>query len=330
MGICLESAIKFDHQHWHFQLLNDYQRDLPVVPKPFQIMADELSVSEPQVLNTLQHWQDTQVVSRVGTVFQPNTVGYSTLAAMAVPNTRLDATAALVSARLEVNHNYQREHVFNLWFVVTTPTIEQRETVLTELAATCNLPLISLPLVQDYHIDLGFDLQHGTTPHRNQPSRRVHPTPLQRHLLRIMRNGLPLVSRPFAQLGRQIDQSEPWVMRQINDWLDNGAIRRMGLIVRHHELGFTANAMAVWDIPDERVHAIGQQLAMEPGVNLCYLRQRALPAWPYNLFCMIHGRHRLAVEARLATLNNQLGLAHYPQTVLFSVKRFKQCGACYG
>ena len=71
-------------------------------------------------------------------------------------------------------------------------------------------------------------------------------------------------------------------------------------MVRHHELGFRANAMCVWDVPDESAHALGMKLAGEKGVSLCYRRRRALPEWRFNLFCMIHGRSRSEVEARIA------------------------------
>jgi DNA-binding Lrp family transcriptional regulator len=82
------------------------------------------------------------------------------------------------------------------------------------------------------------------------------------------------------------------VLGRIGRWLEEGAIKRFGVVVRHHELGFRANAMLVHDIPDERVSDIGRALAEEPAVTLCYRRPRRLPDWPYNLFCMIHGRER--------------------------------------
>jgi hypothetical protein len=99
--------------------------------------------------------------------------------------------------------------------------------------------------------------------------------------------------------------------------------------VRHHELGWTANAMCVWDVPDGEVSALGRRLATRHGVTLCYRRARDLPTWRYNLYCMIHGRARSEVEVHVAQINQELGLADYPHTVLFSLRRYKQCGARY-
>ena len=106
-------------------------------------------------------------------------------------------------------------------------------------------------------------------------------------------------------------------------------IKRFGVVVRHHELGYTANAMVVWDIPDHQVESIGQLLAKDQAVSLCYQRPRRLPEWHYNLFCMIHGKDRAAVEAHIEQLAQQHGLQQVPRQSLFSLKRFKQRGAHY-
>jgi siroheme decarboxylase len=106
-------------------------------------------------------------------------------------------------------------------------------------------------------------------------------------------------------------------------------IRRFGLVVRHHELGYRANAMTVWDVPDERVPGVAARLIELPFVTLCYRRPRRPPAWPYNLFCMIHGKDRGLVEAEVEEATRTAGLAGLPRAVLFSRRRFKQRGARY-
>jgi len=149
-------------------------------------------------------------------------------------------------------------------------------------------------------------------------------------LLQAIEDGLPLVSRPFAQLSTQLDISEGEVIARL--WLlqGRGIIKRFGVVVRHHELGYRANAMVVWDIPDERVREIGRQLGSYAFVTLCYRRPRRPPAWPYNLFTMIHGRDRKQVLARVAELVDACELDDIPRDVLFSGRRFKQRGARYG
>ncbi len=141
------------------RLLNDYQHNFPLSSTPYADMARELGVSEAEVLQTLTRLQAQGSISRVGAVLRPNTVGVSTLAAMAVPTAELESVAALVSAYPEVNHNYEREHQLNLWFVVTAPDNARLQQVLDDIAARSGYEVLPFPLLEDYHIDLGFDLK---------------------------------------------------------------------------------------------------------------------------------------------------------------------------
>lgn len=141
------------------RLLDDFQHGLPLEPRPFARMAESLGVSEETVIAALQGLQDNGVVSRVGPVFRPNRVGVSTLAALAVPPERLAEVAALVSGYEAVNHNYEREHHYNLWFVVTAPDRDRLDAVLAEIAERTGLAPLDLPMLEDYFIDLGFRLQ---------------------------------------------------------------------------------------------------------------------------------------------------------------------------
>lgn len=141
------------------RLLDEYQSGLPLEPRPFARVAEALGMSEQQVIDGLQRLQDDGVVSRVGPVFRPNRVGVSTLAALAVPPELLGDVADTVSAFAEVNHNYEREHHYNLWFVVTAPDREHLEQVLDAIAAATGLQPLNLPMLEDYFIDLGFRLQ---------------------------------------------------------------------------------------------------------------------------------------------------------------------------
>ena len=142
------------------RLLDGFQRDFPLSPTPYADIAACLEVTEDEVLDAVRRLSAAAAVSRVGPVFRPHTVGASTLAAMVVPPELLDEVAALVSGYLEVNHNYEREHRFNLWFVVTGPDKCHIDDVLAEIGARTGLPLLSLPMVNDYHIDLAFPLHH--------------------------------------------------------------------------------------------------------------------------------------------------------------------------
>jgi DNA-binding Lrp family transcriptional regulator len=141
------------------RLLNDFQHDLPLSATPYADMAAQLGVSENEVLNTVRKLQHDGVISRVGPVFTPNRIGVSTLAAMSIPPQELECVARIISAFPEVNHNYERDHEFNLWFVVTACSEEHLDIVLHEIEQHAEYPLMSLPMLEDYFIDLGFKLQ---------------------------------------------------------------------------------------------------------------------------------------------------------------------------
>jgi DNA-binding Lrp family transcriptional regulator len=151
-----------------------------------------------------------------------------------------------------------------------------------------------------------------------------------RRLLAAIESGLPLVPRPYLVLGERIGLGEGEVIRGLQALVARGVIRRFGLVVRHHELGYRANAMTVWDVPDGLVPGAAARLVELPFVTLCYRRPRRPPAWPYNLFCMIHGQDRARVEAEVEEATRTAGLMGLPRAVLFSRRRFKQRGARYG
>lgn len=142
-------------------LLNDFQRDMSFSATPYADMAKQLGVSEDDVLQAIQSLQERGVISRVGPVFSPNRIGVSTLAAMSVPDDKLECVARIVSAFPEVNHNYEREHEYNLWFVVTASSEEHLDIVLYEIEQHTEQSVMSLPMLDDYFIDLGFKLKQA-------------------------------------------------------------------------------------------------------------------------------------------------------------------------
>lgn len=155
-------------------------------------------------------------------------------------------------------------------------------------------------------------------------------SPADRVLLAALEEGLPLVPRPFAVLGERLGLGEEEVLARLAALRAAGVINRAGLIVRHRELGFRANAMVVLDVPDDALEAAGTRLAREPSVSLCYARPRRPPLWPYNLFCMVHGRERRETLREIHAILMRAGLEAVPRGVLFSKRRFVQRAARYG
>ena len=139
-------------------LLNDFQHDFPLDSRPYKKIADKLETTEEVVIDTLKQLQERGYVSRVGAVFRANSIGASTLAAMAIPENELEDVAAMINEYSEVNHNYQREHHFNIWFVLTASDEHTLNAVIDDIEHRSGHDVMYLPMLEDYHIDLGFDL----------------------------------------------------------------------------------------------------------------------------------------------------------------------------
>ena len=154
-------------------------------------------------------------------------------------------------------------------------------------------------------------------------------TDQDRALLAAVEDGLPLVERPFAEIADRLAWEEERVIRRLQALIEEGAIKRFGVVVRHRALGYRANAMVVFDIADESVATAGETLAPLPFVTLCYRRPRRMPVWPYNLFCMIHGRNEDEVRAQVEEAAEAAGIVDAPRDILFSRRCFKQRGARY-
>ena len=339
-------------------LLNDWQHGFPLRALPFAAIGAPLGIDAQPVLARYRALQARGALSRIGGVFGAGAGGAALLCAFAVPAARLEAVAALVSAQPGVNHNYEREHAWNLWFVITGVDAPAVAAAVDALETACGLRALRLPMQRAYRIDLGFDLrgplamhdpagrkaaENDSTPRstaRDDHAGRaatgsslrrpaVEPvSPPDRPLAACVEQGLPLVERPFAAWAEACARTEPEVLDTLRRWLERGTLRRFGVVVRHHEAGFLHNAMTVFDMPDAQVDACGERLAVQPGVTLAYRRARDA-GWPYNLYCMVHGRDRAAVTAAIDAAVAGAGLPGRPRALLFSRRRFKQCGARY-
>ncbi len=147
-----------------------------------------------------------------------------------------------------------------------------------------------------------------------------------RRIVAATQSGLPLVPRPYHAIAEQLGLGPEEVMQRFRRLLANGVIRRIAAVPNHYVLGYKANGMSVWNVPDERVRALGKKIGALDFVSHCYHRPRILPEWPYNLFAMVHGRDRAAVEGQVAAIAALLGPDDRGHAVLYSTRILKKTG----
>lgn len=308
-------------------LLDEWQRDLPLVQRPFAEIGRAHDLGEAEVIARLSRLSELGAISRVGGTVRPNTVGASTLAAVAAPELAIDRVAAAINATQGVNHSYLRENRWNIWFVATGPDRAHVDAALADVQRRTRLRVLDLRLVRPFNVDLGFSLSGG----RPLPQARavdpdaVHPRDAA--LLDELCCGLRLVPRPFAALAKTLGRSEEDVLARIGTLLSAGIIGRLGVILRHRALGWTSNAMVVWDVPSAAIDDAGPCLARQPGVTLCYERAPAGRSWPYTLYAMFHARSRPDALAAMTRAADAAGIAAAPSEILFSLRCFRQRGA---
>lgn len=311
-------------------LIDRWQHGFPLVEKPFEVVGRLAALDESETIGIFRRMRENDVISRVGAVVKPNTVGASTLAAMQVPPERLEQVAGLVSREPLVTHNYEREHALNLWFVVAGASAEAIAATNRRISDQTGLDVVELPMLEAYHLGLGFSL--GAAP----PQRReiadhadYRPDPRDKAILAAIEDGLPLIERPYRAVADRLDLGQSDVIDRLEHMMASGIVTRFGCVVRHEKLGYRSNAMAVWDVPDDRLEDVVESFARHPKVTLCYRRPRHMPAWPYNIFCMVHARSRWDAYSVIDEINLEADSGLLRQTVLFSRRCFKQRGAVF-
>jgi siroheme decarboxylase len=153
---------------------------------------------------------------------------------------------------------------------------------------------------------------------------------IDRALIVATQGGLPLVPRPYHAIAEQLGLSADEVMQRLRGLLASGVIRRIGAVPNHYAIGWTANGMTVWDVADDQVDELGAKIGALDFVTHCYRRPRALPAWPYNLFAMVHGASRDECSAKAAEIRALLGAACRASDILYSTKILKKTGLRLG
>lgn len=150
--------------------------------------------------------------------------------------------------------------------------------------------------------------------------------PIDERIVRATQGGLPLVPAPYARIAQEVGVTETEVLKRLRSMLADGRIRRIGAVPNHYALGYTANAMTVWDVGDEAASELGAAVGALSFVSHCYRRPRRLPDWPYNLFAMVHGKSRADTQAAIEQIRTLLGAASRRHEILYSVRILKKTG----
>ena len=315
------------------RIITHLQDGLPLTPRPFTQIADRFGITEDELLTRLRGLKEDGFVMRIGPLVNADAAGGAyMLAALAVPPRRFDEVAAIVNAFDEVAHNYQRDHVFNMWFVIAASSRQGIAETVRAIERATGLSVLQLPKEREYFVDFRVRLCDGQSPGEAQPA-PAPPTPRQPHsldeadrrLLALAQPGLALRPDPWRALAERVDMTENEVLSRIRRLLAAGVIRRIALVPNHYRLGLRANGMSVWDVDDARVDELGRRVGALPFVSHCYRRPRRR-GWPYNLFAMVHGRTREEALARAADIAKVLGDAVRAHEVLFSTRILKKTG----
>jgi DNA-binding Lrp family transcriptional regulator len=277
----------------HF--INRYQGGFPLCARPFAAAAEVLETSETVLVEAVALLLDSGLLTRFGPLFDANRLGgATTLAAMAVPKSRFDSVAQVINALPQVAHNYRREHRLNMWFIVASDRVEEIRTTLSRIEVMTGL--------------------------------RVY----DRRLIQATQGGLPLAEEPYAIVARDLKLEPETVIARLERMVASGVIRRVGAVPHHYRLGLRGNGMSVWDVDDDVIDELGQQISELDFISHCYQRPRHPRVWRYNLFAMAHGADRATVLGKTEQVAALLGEHCRAHEVLFSTTVLKKTGLWLG
>jgi DNA-binding Lrp family transcriptional regulator len=322
------------------RILDLVQSEVPLVPRPFAVLAERASVDEQEVIRRIQALKETpRVIRQISAIFDSHALGYrSSLVAARIDPSHLDDAAAIVSRHPGVSHNYHREHEFNLWYTVAVPPdsrlgLERTIDVLHRQNGAISTRL--LPTLTRYKIGVRLDLSGENNPapkklwssEESAPaSQTVDLTEADKSIIRIAQADLPIAERPFDLWADEAGCPAEDLLEAIRRFERTGKMRRFSAVLRHREAGFSANGMGTWIVPKGEEDRFGATAAAFPEVSHCYLRP-TYPDWPYNLFTMVHAQTNAECEAVIARISEATGVKDF--CCLYSTHEYKKVRVKY-
>ena len=309
-------------------LLERLQVEFPLTPQPFQTLGKILGLSEAEVLSRVRRLKEEALIRQIGAIFDTRRLGYqTTLVAFRVDEEALEEVAVRISAHPGVSHNYARNHHYNLWFTLAIPPDQNLDDEIRRLAALTDVDdWLHLPALRTFKIKTHFRLTADAVD--DSPASRSEPrlpgrdfAPDDIPYVRALQQDLPLTQRPFARVAAEAGLLEDGLLEKARELKAAGIIRRFAAVLRHRQVGFAANGMCCWVVPDSRIEEVGRLAASLPQVSHCYQRP-AYPSWPYTLFTMIHGQSPEEVEGTVNRIAESSGISDY--RILYSTREFKK------
>ncbi len=324
------------------QLLWELQQGLPLVSEPFRSVGEKLELSAAEVLEQIGGYLKSGRARRLGGVFDARRLGYrSALCAVDLPGVVLEQTATAVCSHPGVTHGYERGSAEggrwpNFWFTLATPQEDFEHELEAVRRHVEPYGLLALPALRRFKIDVTFDPRTRERDERvpaYRPSTALATAPseaefssLDQAIVRALDGSLPLVERPFAKLAGELGMPESELLLRLDSWVKQGVLRRVALIVRHRKLGFTANGMCVWDVPEDAVMEAGRRVADAPEVTHCYERPRS-ERFPFTLYAMIHTGDPEETRRLFGRIGKEAGLPS--GQLLLSMREFKKTSMAY-
>jgi len=310
------------------QLLYDMQHHFPLTRRPFAELAQRLNRSEKEIIDTVASLKKEGIIRQTSAIFDTKRLGYrSSLVAFKVPAEDIEKAAAVINAHPGVSHNYERNHDFNLWFTLavapdSTLGLEQTVEILRKQSGATSAAV--LPTLKMFKIKVQMD-----TTGKKAKKEKVHKAaykPLEltdNHIavVKALQKDIDITPEPFKRACEETGMDYDTLFAYAEEMREAGVMRRFATILNHRKAGFQANAMSVWNVPDDIAEETGRKLAEFSAVSHCYLRPRS-EHWPYNLFAMVHAKTREACDALIDDMAKETGLHDYGK--LYSTREFKK------
>jgi len=312
------------------QILNEIQWTFPLVSQPFHDIAKKFDISTQVVKERLKNLKKTGVLRQLSAIFDTRKLGYkSSLVAMEIESDKLESVARQINRHPGVSHNYEREHQFNLWFTLATPPGTDLKTEVDKFKKVPGiLKIRMLPTIKLFKIGVKLEMLDDKKL-EVKPSEekkkildvKFVPTEEDKEFIRELQKDLEITDKPFLKAAQKLGMSEDQIFEKLKHYEEIGVMRRYAAILRHRDVGFVANGMIVWKVPEQRITEVGEKLGAFPQVSHCYQRP-VYPDWPYNVFSMIHCKSQEEANDMAKEIQTQIDVGEYK--ILFSAKEFKK------